>query len=62
MAFGDPVPLAQFLERRVSSLELLPAINDADVPPSQKQVEKTAILERPTGQKCRFDDAGAQHS
>ena len=51
MAFADPEPLAQFLERRVSGLELQPAINDADAPPSQKQVEETTIFERPTSER-----------
>lgn len=59
MAFGDPVPLAQCLERRESSLELQPAMCDADAPPSHKQVKETTILQRPTGQKCRFDYPGA---
>jgi hypothetical protein len=62
MAFGDPVPLAQFLERRLSSLECQPAIKDADAPPSQKQVKEATNLGRPTAKKCRFDCAGAQHS
>jgi predicted transposase YdaD len=33
MAFGDPEPVAEFLERRVRWLELRPALTDAKAPP-----------------------------
>jgi predicted transposase YdaD len=33
MAFGDPEPVAEFLERRVCWLELQPALGDPEAPP-----------------------------
>jgi predicted transposase YdaD len=33
LAFGDPEPVAEFLERRVRWLELLPALADPNAPP-----------------------------
>jgi predicted transposase YdaD len=33
MAFGDPEPVAEFLERRVRWLELQPALSDPEAPP-----------------------------